>query len=563
MSVEIPAKQTAVQLVGPGEMKINREKEVFRPGARQILAQVEAVGLCFSDLKLLKQFSSHVRKSEVVDGIAQEVLRELPSYVPGDQPTVPGHEVVCRIVAVGDAVRDYKVGERYLVQPDFRVLKTAGSNGAFGYNFEGALQQYILLDERVLVEPSGERYFLPVEDKLGASQAALTEPWACVEDSYVTAERQTIKPGGKLLVVAEEGHAVKGIAAAFSSQGKPAAVTARIVSPDQKEAIGSLGIPEESIEDIASLPDEGFDDIVYFGANKQTVEALNSKLAAGAIMNIVTAGKKFGELVSVGVGRMHYGNTRWVGTLSGNAADSYKTIPETGEVRDGDSILVIGAGGPMGQMHVIRALCLGMKELSVVATDFDDARLESLAQKAEPIAKPNGYGFRTANPQKDKLDEEFSYFTVMAPVGELVANSIKQAKPGAIVNIFAGIPAPVSHPIDLDRVIERQVFLFGTSGSSIEDIKIVLRKVTGGSLNTDASVDAISGMAGAIEGIEAVENRTMAGKIIVYPRLTEVGLIRLSELDQYFPTVAAKLNNGQWCKLAEEELLRVATQSKG
>ncbi|MHC4596533.1 MAG: hypothetical protein ACYS19_16525 [Planctomycetota bacterium] len=86
----LPETQDAVQLVGPDELVLNKSKEVFRPGRHQILCRVEAVGLCFSDLKLLKQFSSHVRKSKIVSGIDSEVLKEIPSYVPGEAATVPG-----------------------------------------------------------------------------------------------------------------------------------------------------------------------------------------------------------------------------------------------------------------------------------------------------------------------------------------------------------------------------------------------------------------------------------------------------------------------------------------
>ena len=42
-------------------------------------------------------------------------------------------------------------------------------------------------------------------------------------------------------------------------------------------------------------------------------------------------------------------------------------------------------------------------------------------------------------------------------------------------------------------------------------------------------------MAGAIDGIAAVENRTLAGKIIVYPMLHDVGLIPLAELRRHLP----------------------------
>ena len=116
--MNIPKTQKAVQLIGAGELKLNVNKDVFVPNEYQILAEVQAVGLCFSDLKLLKQFTGHVRKSEVVSGVDKSVLAEISSYVPNEKPAVPGHEAVVKIMAVGKKVRDVKVGERFLVQAD-------------------------------------------------------------------------------------------------------------------------------------------------------------------------------------------------------------------------------------------------------------------------------------------------------------------------------------------------------------------------------------------------------------------------------------------------------------
>ena len=162
--IAIPEKQRAVQLVGSDQLRINESKPVFQPGPHQALCQVEVCGLCFSDLKLLKQFSAHARKSEVISGIAPDVLAQMPHYVPGEKPAVPGHETVVRIVKVGADVRRFKVGERYLVQADFRWLPTRNSNSAFGYNFEGALQEYVLVDERVITAPDGESTFIPAPE---------------------------------------------------------------------------------------------------------------------------------------------------------------------------------------------------------------------------------------------------------------------------------------------------------------------------------------------------------------------------------------------------------------
>jgi hypothetical protein len=209
-------------------------------------------------------------------------------------------------------------------------------------------------------------------------------------------------------------------------------------------------------------------------------------------------------------------------------------------------------------MHVLRNVCLRAEDVSVVGTDFDDVRLDTLRKKAEPLAQAGGVSLRLVNTQTTPLGEKFSYIALMAPIGALVASAIQDAADGAIINIFAGIPAPTKHPLDLDAYVEKRCFMFGTSGSTIDDMRIVLRKVEREGFDTNASVDAVSGMAGAIDGIASVENRTLAGKIIVYPMLHDVGLIPLSQLGSRFPTVAAKLDGGKWTREAEQELLRVA-----
>ncbi|HEY3285389.1 MAG TPA: alcohol dehydrogenase catalytic domain-containing protein, partial [Armatimonadota bacterium] len=500
----------------------------------------------------------HVRKHTVSAGLDEAVLSEIPSYVPGDKPTVPGHEVTCRIVAVGDEVQHHRLGERVIVQADYREIKTPGSNAAFGYNFEGALQEYVLMDERVIVDSRGERMLLPVDESLSASAVALVEPWACVEDSYVTRERQAALNGGRLLVVADAGRELVGLKGCYALDQAPGQVTVLLADPGQRAAVHAWEARVSEAPSLTDLPAEGFDDIIYFGHDANVIEALNDALAAHGIMNLVLGGYSIGRLVSIGVGRVHYGGTRWIGTETGDASESYQWIPETGEIRQGDRVEIIGAGGPMGQMHVLRALSLGHQGLEVVAADVDDGRLAALGRKALPLAKVNGVKYHAANTNKETLAGPFDYIAVMAPVGAIVAEAVKDADSRGIINIFAGIPATVRHEIDLDLYVEKHCFMFGTSGSTIEDMKIVLAKVREGQLLTNMSVDAISGMAGALEGLAAVENRVLAGKIIVYPHLHDLGLIPLNKLGEAFPTVAAKLDHGNWCAEAESELLRVA-----
>jgi threonine dehydrogenase-like Zn-dependent dehydrogenase len=553
----VPATQYAVQLVGPGQLVLNTQKEVPQPGPHEILVKVESVGLCFSDVKLLKQFSDHPRKDDIRAGISPEILDKFRSYVPGTKPAVPGHEVACRIVAIGPEVGRHRVGERCLVQTDYRTLVTRGANAAFGYTFEGGLQEYVLLDERIVIEPgTGERYLIPVPESLSASAIALVEPWSCVENAYASADRRTVLAGGRLLVVADAGHEIVGLTEAFDGRGAPASVVAVTAEATQREYLGSRGLAVAHAEDVRRLPDENFDDIIYFGASAETIEVLNDKLAASGIINIVLGGSSIGRRVAVGIGRIHYGLTRWIGTAGSSAVDSYSVVPASGELRPNEEVLIVGAAGPMGQMHVIRSLCTLVEGISVVGADVDDARLEALRRKAEPYARRNGVPLRLVNTAKEPLHERFSYQVVLVPAGPLVAAAVDNSQTGGLVDIFAGIPAHTRQEIDLDTYIGRHCYMFGTSGSVISDMKVLLDKVSSGQLDTNCSVDAVSGMAGAIDGVAALERQTMAGKIVIYPMLHDVGLTRLADLAERFPSVASKLDGGQWCKDAEQELLR-------
>jgi threonine dehydrogenase-like Zn-dependent dehydrogenase len=549
MNDALPETQCAVQLTGPGTARLNRAKPVHRPGPHQILCRVEAAGLCFSDLKLMAQFSAHPRKRAIVSGIAPAVLAEIASYVPGELPTVPGHEAAVRVCAAGERVDRHRVGERYLVQTDYRWLPTDGSNASFGYNFEGALQEYVLMDERVITSPEGESMLLPVSEGLSASAAALVEPWACVEDAYAEKQRRRRKRGGRAVVVAE-GKAGEAAGAALREPGV------------ESLAPGKIG----------RIPDASCDDIIYLGASAETVEGLFAKLAPRGLLNIALCGGRFGRKVVCPVGRAHYGGIRLVGTAGCDPARALDSVPDSAEVKEGARVHIIGAAGPMGMMHVIRVLCSGIPGVSVVGSDTDDARLEALDRIARPLAEANGVPFQAHNPSgrgpraaggrgagftsSAPICEppQAEYIVIMVPAPALVAQAVEEAAPGAIINIFAGIPAEVTVPLDLNAYIEKRLYVIGTSGSVLEDMKTVLAKVEGGRLDTNLSVAAISGLDGAIDGIGAIEKREVAGKVIVYPWCHGLGLTRLEDLDELLPGVGKALDEGRWTKAAEEKL---------
>jgi threonine dehydrogenase-like Zn-dependent dehydrogenase len=550
---KIPESQYAVQLVGPDQLVLNKSKKIVRPGPHQVLGKVEVVGLCFSDLKLLKQFNAHVRKGPVVEGIDPAVLSEVSSYVPNDAPAVPGHETVVRIAAVGPGVTKYAVGERYLVQTDYRWLRTASSNAAFGYNFEGALQEYVLMDERVITSPAGESMLLPASESLSGSAIALVEPWACVEDAYACKERTTLKAGGQMLIVAHSEVSEGRLGNLLRRHGLPRQITwlSKLPPPE------NVGVPIVRAYDINDLDEAGFDDVLYFGSNSATVEKLFAKVAPQGLLNIVLAGDRFGKPVVTSVGRVHYGGIRLIGTTTADPAESMKYIPKTGEIRHRDRIDIIGAAGPMGMMHVIRNICQGVEGVSVFAGDVDEKRLAQLTKIAEPLAKANRVEYSTYNAKEDHSSEEFGYTVVMVPVPDLVASAVKQAAVKGIINIFAGIPANVTAQIDLDAYIEKRLYFIGTSGSTLDDMKRMLEKVESRRLDTNVSVAAVSGLEGAVDGIRAVENRTISGKILVYPTCKGLGLTELGELQKKHPQVTACLKDGIWTVEAEKQLLEL------
>ncbi len=543
-----PATQHAIQFTGKDRFVTNTAKPVDEIGPTQLLLQVEACGICFSDTKLLHAFADHPRKLPVVAGLSAEILAEVPGYHPDAEPTVPGHEPVARVVAVGDEVTHFTVGERVLVQADWRHLPTPASNGAFGYNFDGALQEYVVVDERIVVH-EGEEFMLRVSDRPTAAQVALVEPWSTVEASYSRTERNTLKPGGRLLVVADSGVVPSGLEPLLAA-ARPATITVIGAEASLVDAAAVPGL----LDDVAP----GVDDIVYFGCDAATIERLSALLGARSLLCTVLGGKVIERRVQLDVGRVHYDFVRYIGTSGSDPAEAYASVPANGEIRPHDKVAIIGAAGPMGLMHTVRTISLGLAGVVVDAADVNDERLAHLATVAGPTATERGVPLRVVNSVTSPLEPGYTYLTCLVPVPALLSQAVDLAADGAIVNAFAGFPAGTLAELDLQGIIERHVFLLGTSGSEMSDMRSLLDKLESGALDTSISLDAVCGMAGFADAIDAVNNRTSGGKIMVYPQLHDLGLVRLCDLADTLPEVAAAMVDGRWTPAAEAALLATA-----
>jgi hypothetical protein len=184
-----------------------------------------------------------------------------------------------------------------------------------------------------------------------------------------------------------------------------------------------------------------------------------------------------------------------------------------------------------------------------------DDRLEHLRGVVGPVAEAREVPLEIVNTSTAPLELGYTHLSCMVPVPALVSQAVDLAGEGAIVNAFAGIPAGTFGDFDLQGIIERRVFMLGTSGSDVSDMRTVLRKIEDGVIDTAVSLDAITGMAGFADAIGSVIDRTSGGKVMVFPSLHDLGLIRLAELETRLPHVAARLRDGRWTKEAEEALL--------
>jgi L-sorbose 1-phosphate reductase len=122
--------------------------------------------------------------------------------------------------------------------------------------------------------------------------------------------------------------------------------------------------------------------------------------------------------------------------------------------------------------------------------------------------------------------------------------------------VFAGIATDV--PIDLDTYAAKRMYFVGTSGSAVADMRAVAAKVAGGRLDTNLPVGAVSGMAGALDGLDAVRDRRIPGKVVVHPALDDLPLLDLDELVARYPGIGPLLSDGCWTGAPEQEPLRLA-----
>ena len=543
----LPSETLAWNVYGKGIEAVGRDGRpepvpVGRAAADQLLVRVDAVGLCFSDVKLIRLGGDHPKL------YGRDLSRE---------PTRLGHEAAVTILEVGSTLADrFRVGQRLAIQPDIYV---DGQSTAYGYTIPGGLIGYQLIGPEVLAADDGA-YVIPVGDRLGYAETALTEPWACVEAAYTQRRRLAPATGGRTWVIGrpddERAYRIGNVL-----DGAREIVLTDLPDELLAEIRGRVG-DRASVTVVEQAEAMGpFDDIILLGPRSAAVVSKAADLLAfRGVLNLV-ADEPLDGPVELDIGRLHYHYTAFVGTTE----LAYGEKRNRAELRSGGTAVFVGAAGPMGQMHIERALSMPDGPARLIGIDLDEDRLAAAAARLQPIAATNGRALVLHVPQPGEalasvVEAEndgrlADDVVVTAPTPKAVVDGSEALLPDGMLVLFAGVPVGTRASLDLTPVFQHGAQYTGTSGSRIADQQRVVDKTLSGLLSPGRALGAVGGIEAARDGLQAMVDGRFAGKIVIFPQLRGLSLTSLQDLAAGDPAIAAALGPGPtWTRGAEAVL---------
>jgi threonine dehydrogenase-like Zn-dependent dehydrogenase len=547
----LPAETLAWNVYGKGIEAVGRDSHpervpVGRPQADQLLVRVDAVGLCFSDVKLIRLGGDHPKL------YGRDLSRE---------PTRLGHEAAITVVEVGNALADrFRPGQRLAIQPDIYVN---GRSTAYGYTIPGGLIGYQLIGPEVLAADDGA-YVIPVDPRLGFAETALTEPWACVEAAYTQRRRLTPAVGGRTWVLGRRGDERPYRFGDVLDGAREIVLTdvrGDLVAEVRERAAGRIEVAVAERADV-----EGpFDDIILLGPSSATVVSQAADmLAFRGVLNLV-ADQPLDGPVELDIGRLHYHYTAFVGTTELDVSAAYGETRNRAELRSGGTAVFVGAAGPMGQMHIERALSTPDGPARLIGIDLDPDRLAAAGARLQPIAAANSRQLVLRAPQPGESlasivagendGRPADDVVVTAPTARAVVDGSEAMLPDGMLVLFAGVPVGTRASLDLTPVFQNGAQYTGTSGSRIADQQRVVDKTLAGQLSPGRALGAVGGIEAARDGLQAMVDGRFAGKIVIFPQLRGLPLTSLEDLAAGDPDIAATLGSGgTWTRAAEAVL---------
>ena len=550
--ISIPKKQFAWPLFGSGldNLGVNRkpiEKDVPDISDVELLMRIDAVSLCFTDVKEINLGETHPRLKG----------RDLKST-----PIIPGHEVSLTVVGVGSELRDqYNIGQRFTLQPDVWVN---GKSIPFSFGMDGGYRQFAIIDKKILEGDAGN-YLIPVPEEMSYAAAAITEPWACVEASFRLNYRTTLKKNGNTLLYGKNcSRTGFQIDETWVINSKPSTFYVCEIPQDLDTYLQKLcdthGIKYEDVSRSDLKKSECyFDDIILLDDAIGDALFLSEKTAKQAIIAFMGC-QENQQKIEIDVGRLHYDDLFYVGTDTMSITDAYTRTPVNSEFTENGVAFILGAGGPMGRMFVQRAIEASAGPQKIITSNVTPTRVQALKDFFIPLARKHKKEIFFTNPElhPDEYKETMQNILkenggandieVMVNKVEVIEEACQYLAPKGVVNIFAGMKRGVTMSIDPNLIAgEMQIRFIGHSGSDLDDQKAVINQCRAGELDTNLSVAAIGGLSQISEGVQAMMDSAFPGKIVIFPQVLSFPLTGLDTLSEILPEVAEKLGeNNTW-----------------
>jgi threonine dehydrogenase-like Zn-dependent dehydrogenase len=366
-SFVIPDQMRALVLDGTGFDHLQiREVPVPRPGPQQMLARVDAAGICTSNIKLVEQGPKH----SLLYGW------DLTRY-----PLILGDEGSVTLVEVGEELRgSYRPGERYVIQPaidhppiNHRERYRDGAKGvekiAVSYTLAGHLAEYILITEEILAG----KCLIPLPGSaIPYAHAAMAEPLSCVisaQDHHLHLTQEGplaargvlkgLKPNGVTLIIGSGAMGRMHVDLALSY--RPRAIVATDLIEERLDrvrqlfgaraknigvALHAVNPSTDDVQDLVNVLTDhrGADDVIVAVGSGKAIEIAQNLTSRGAVLNLFGGLKKGEDIVGLDTSRVHYQEVNVTGSSGGSPWDIARTLElmTSGEINAGAHITRIG-----------------------------------------------------------------------------------------------------------------------------------------------------------------------------------------------------------------------------
>jgi len=542
-------------LFGAGMEKLGKNDKPCRIpvpsiGDDEILVRIDAIGLCFSDVKLIRAGETHPR-------VISKNLAE--------DPVIPGHEAVMTIVSTGEKVSsEFKPGQRFIIQADIYVK---GKGYAYGYAIDGGMAQYSRIDQRVLNGDEG-CYLIPLPDNISAGIAALMEPWTCVKASYMIEHRANPLPGGSVLIASEKGNSAVYKAGQALQAARPSKITVLNLS---EAFIAELrnSFRNTEIETVGKISEEDlYDDLFLCDLrDKAFAEKLAKNCRKNAVINFI--GDYPDEAWSFDVGNIHYQGWFYQGAKGKDLSAGYGRNLRS-KLKEKGTCWLPGGAGAMGQMHTQLAVEAEDGPSRILVSDMDNVRISKVTALLSETIKKRGIEFKALNPSsfsspaefdkavKGFAPEGFDDIVMLVPVIPVLNGSANHLKEDGLMNIFAGIPAGKEGLLNIKGIAGKGIRYIGSSGSLTAHLKHTLKLVEEKNLNPATALAAIGGMNELKNGLEAVANAKFPGKTVIFPNCENMPLTTMENIGNLSEKLKTTLDkDGFYTKKTEEKLFEL------